>query len=171
MKTFEKICEDNYGRIYKYILGMTANSECAKDLTQEVFLIAYKQGKKFEKHEKPEAFLYTTAKNLVLAYFRKSKKEILMEPDENLSDKEGDIFQQLCKSYEDSIETEKYKAEVLKYLSEQNRQLYHKYYIQHQAMREIAAEMGASETAIRMKYVRLRKEVKRIVKNLKLGEF
>ncbi len=170
MKTFEKICEDNYGRIFKYILGMTGDRACAEDLTQEVFLIAYKKKRKFEKHEKPEAFLYKTAKNLVLAYFRKSKREIIMEPDENISDKEGDIFQQLCKRHEEGIEIEMYKTEVIKHLSEKNKQLYHNYYVEHQAMREIAEEMGVSEAAVRMKYVRLRKEVKRIVKDLKLGE-
>ena len=68
MTTFEKICETQYSRIFKYILGMTGNQEDAKDLTQEVFFIAYQKGKEFERHEKPEAFLYMTAKNLVFTY-------------------------------------------------------------------------------------------------------
>ncbi len=33
MAAFEKICKDNYSRIFKYILGMTGSRECAWDLT------------------------------------------------------------------------------------------------------------------------------------------
>ncbi len=171
MTTFEKICETQYSRIFKYILGMTGNQEDAKDLTQEVFFIAYQKGKEFERHEKPEAFLYMTAKNLVFTYYKRIKKEILAEPDENIKNKEGDIFEQISRKHEDNIEDEQYRSEVLHRLSSEQMELYKKYYIEHQPMREIAKAMGISETAVRMRYVRLRKEIKNTVSKLNLGEF
>lgn len=169
--TFEKICEIWYSRIFKYILGMTGSREDAKDLTQEVFFIAYQKGKEFERHEKPGAFLYATAKNLVLEYYRKRKKEILEEPNENIVDKEGDIFEQICRKHEDSVEDEHYKLKVLHELSTEQMELYEKYYVKHQSMKEIASAMGISETAVRMRYVRLRKEIKKAINKFKLGDF
>lgn len=171
MTAFEKICGENYSRIFKYILGMTGQKECAEDLTQEVFLIAYKKGKEFERHEKPEAFLYKTAKNLVLAYFRKSRKEILKEPDAGTASQEGDIFDQLCRKHENSVVEEMYRDEVFSHISPKNMELYRRYYVEHQSMREIAKAMKMSEPATRMSFVRLRREIRQWVHRLELGEF
>ena len=66
MKSFKKICRQNYIRIYNYIYAMTREAFLAEDLTQEVFLIAWQKGEEFMKHEKPEAVLYKTAKIKVL---------------------------------------------------------------------------------------------------------
>lgn len=139
MTAFEKICEENYPRIFKYILGMTGQKECAQDLTQEVFFIAYKKGKSFERHEKPEAFLYKTAKNLVLAWFQSSQKEILKEPDEDIASQEGDLFDQLCRNHENSVMEELYRDEVFSHVSPKYMELYRRYYVEHQSMKEIAA--------------------------------
>lgn len=171
MKTFEKICENYYTRIYRYILGMTGSKECAEDLTQEVFLIAYKKGEALKSHDKPEAFLYTTAKNLVLAFFRNAKKEVLKESDNHAASDGRDVFDELCQRHEDAVEEKNYKLEVLNHLSEKNLTLYYAYYVQHHSMKEIAKMMGMSEVAVRMKYVRLRKEVRTVVRKLELGEF
>lgn len=171
MTVFENICEENYSRIFKYILGMTGQKECAEDLTQEVFLIAYKKGKAFERHEKPEAFLYKTAKNLVLAYSRNARKEILKEPDTEMASREGDIFEQLCRKHENRVVEELYKEEVFRHISPKYMELYRRYYVEHQSMGEIAREMQMSEPAVRMSFVRLRREIKDRVRKLQLGEF
>lgn len=171
MTAFEKICGENYSRIFKYILGMTGQRESAEDLTQEVFFIAYKKGKEFEQHEKPEAFLYKTAKNLVLAYFRNARKEVLKEPDAGAASRDGDIFEQLCREHENSVVVEMYRDEVLGRISVKNRELYKRYYVEHQSMGEIAGAMHMSEPAVRMSFVRLRREIRTWVHRLELGEF
>ena len=53
---------------------MTREAFLAEDLTQEVFLIAWQKGEDFMKHEKPEAFLYKTAKIKVLETLREEKR-------------------------------------------------------------------------------------------------
>lgn len=171
MITFETICKENYSRIFKYIYAMTGQRECAEDLTQEVFYIAYKRGKDFLKHEKPEAFLYKTAKNLVLVYFRKTQKEILKEPETEAADREGDLFEQLCARHEDSVEVEEYREQILQKMSPAKMELYRRYYVEHQPIREIAEEMHMSESAVRMRFVRLRREIRKKVHALRLGEF
>jgi len=168
---FEIICKENYARIYKYILGMVNSIECAEDLTQEVFLIAYKKGTEFSNHEKPIAFLYKTAKNLTLEYFRSSRKEILIAPEAQIAGEQDDVSDEICKRYDSIIDETEYEGKVLLTLSENNQILYEKYYLEHRTMHDIAKELGISDVALRMKYVRLRKEVRSIVKKLELNVF
>lgn len=76
---FEEICRENYARIYNYILAQTAESEMAKHITQDVFFIAFQKKEAFLLHEKPVAFLYTTARNLILDYYKRTKEAIAGE--------------------------------------------------------------------------------------------
>lgn len=171
MKTFDKLCEENYERIYKYIWCMLNNKSQTDDIAQEVFLIAYEKGFSFLNHEKPEAFLYKTAKNLIYEYIRKQKKENIVEFDENLEiPMEKDIYETICMENDKAVVEDTYVDFILNQLSQKEYQLYQDYYIEHKSMKLIAKEHKTSEVATRMKYVRLRREVARIVKALKLGE-
>lgn len=169
--TFEQICKENYSRIFKYIYAITCDRECAENLTQEVFYIALKKGDSFLSLDTPEAFLYKTAKNLTLEHFRKSKKYRTEELDDNLVLWQNDIFDILCKKYDDTIDLELYQKKILDMLSEEDRQLYHAYYTKGLSMREIAGKLKLKEAAVRMRYVRLRKRIRQLVKELKLSEF
>lgn len=171
MTVFEKICEECYPRIYRYLLGISGSRELAEELTQETFLIAYQKGKEFIHHEKPLAFLYKTAWNLAREQYRRQRRE---QPAE-LSDEQfpvgGDVFTELSEQHENSVDIEPYVKMIMDSLSEQQRILYQKYYGEHKSMREIAREIGLSEPAVRMKYVRLRREIRRRVNELRLGDF
>lgn len=171
MAVFEQICEECYPRIYRYLLGISGSRELAEELTQETFLIAYQKGKEFLRHEKPLAFLYKTACNLAKEQYRRQKRE---QPAE-LSDEQfpscGDAFSELVVEHENSVDVEPYIKVILDSLSEQQRVLYWKYYEEHKSMGEIAREMALSEPAVRMKYVRLRREIRRRVSDLRLGDF
>ncbi len=171
MESFDRICEKNYERIYKYILGMTGNSEVAKDLTQDVFLIAYKKGKDFLTHEKPEGFLYKTAKNLVLVNYRNRQREILFEGQEDFCVQREDVFEEICNSRENNVSVELYRQEILDKLPQKKRKLYDLYYVENKSMKEISEELGFNEVALRMRYVRLRKEIRSQIKTLHLGDF
>ena len=171
MTVFEQICEECYPRIYRYLLGISGSRELAEELTQETFLIAYQKGREFIHHEKPLAFLYKTACNLAKEQYRRQMKE---QPAE-LSDEQflscKDAFAELTDEHENSVDVEPYIRVILDSLSDQQRTLYWKYYEEHKSMKEIAREIGLSEPAVRMKYVRLRKEIRRRVNDLRLGDF
>lgn len=171
---FEDICRDNYARIYNYILAKTGVKEAAEDITQDVFLIAWQKGDAFLRHEKPVAFLYTTAANLVLAYFREARKSAAKEKayEESKASATGrDAFEELCLHRSDSVREESCLKQVLSGLKPKERDLYRKYYIEKKPMKTIAREFQMSETAIRMKYVRIRKKVQRIVADMRLDDF
>ena len=60
------------------------------------------------------------------------------------------------------IDEQDYIEDVLSKLSPEKRKLYSLYYIQNKKMGEIAAQYQAEETAVRMRFVRLRREIKAI---------
>lgn len=170
MNKFEDLCKEHYAKIYNYVLAKTANREAAEDITQEVFFIACRSGTDFLQHEKPLAFLYVTAKNLAFEYFRQLKKVTPYKQSET-ADGNTDIFEQLCKEKTETIDEDLYKEQVLQALSPSEQRLYQKYYIDKMSMSEIAREFGMKETAIRMKYVRIRKKVRNTIAGLGLDDF
>lgn len=167
---FEDICRENYPKIYNYILARTRSKETAEDITQEVFMIAYKKGNVFLSHENPVAFLYVSAKNLVFEHFRESARKAPLE-ESDIEDSKGDVFEQICIYHARSIDERTYYDRVLNSLNKKERTLYEAYYLDKKPMKAIAWELHLSEAAVRMKYMRLRKKIKRIVSGLNLDAF
>lgn len=168
---FDEICRENYARIYNYILARTRKREAAEDITQEVFLIAFQKGEAFLRHEKPVAFLYTTARNLVLEYYKKDKLEEVGLDETQMTDCGRDVYEELCIRISDSVKETCYQNRVIRKLSPEEQELYRKYYIDKQPMRSIARELQVSEPAVRMKYMRIRRKVRKIVADFKLDDF
>jgi RNA polymerase sigma-70 factor (ECF subfamily) len=71
-KTFSKIYDQNIDKIYRFIFLKVNSQEIAQDLCSETFLKTwekFKQGKE-NPIENPRAFLYRTARNLVIDHYR-----------------------------------------------------------------------------------------------------
>lgn len=161
---FDELCRENYDRIYKYIYLRLKNKERTEDAVQNVFLIAYEKGRIFTEHPNPSAFLYTTAANLVHESIRAYQKHGTELLEEALLGKYVDIHQQLECQEDAMIDEDKYVEIVLQCLSEEKRKLYEEYYVRKKPMAEIAKDYGISQVSLRMRYVRLRKEMKEIIK-------
>lgn len=166
---FEELCKEHYAKIYNYILAKTGKKEAAEDLTQDVFLIALKKGPGFLTHEKPIAFLYTTAKNLTLEYYRKSSKINSLEIETESSAK--DVFEEIEKERDACIDERFYQNQILLQLTKEEQNFYKAYYIEQTSMKTIAGNLGMSEAAVRMKYMRIRRKVKRLIAQLQLNDF
>ena len=168
--SFDVFVRKYYKDILNYCTYHYPDREYARDITQEVFLIAYRKGDDFLSHENPMAFLYVSAKNLLFEHFREKAKLAPLEEWE-IEDSRGDIFEQLRINHVRSIDEDIYFNRVLSSLSKRERKLYELYYVLKKPMKAIAKELHLSEPALRMKYVRLRKKVRRIVADLDLDAF
>lgn len=166
---FEEICRKSYAKIYNYILARTGQKEAAEDLVQDVFFIALKKGDAFLAHEKPIAFLYATAKRLILYYYRQSAKIHYKDIAEESSAK--DAFEELCANRDLLIDESLYQKRLLLALTKSEQDLYKAYYVKKTPMKTIARDLGVSEAAVRMKYVRIRKKVRQMIAQLKLNDF
>ncbi|HOP92963.1 MAG TPA: RNA polymerase sigma factor [Acetivibrio thermocellus] len=173
MKTFEELCQENYSRIYKYIFSMTGSKESTEDLIQEVFIAAYEKGEAFLRHEKPAAFLYKTARNMTVTYLKNLKCQRISAMEylsENIPQDDTDLCETLLMELDRKIDETAYTGQVIGNLNTNQHNLYRQRYVEGKSIKEIASEEGVSETAMRMRLVRLRKEIQDIVKKLKLGE-
>ena len=166
-KFIHNLCKENYKQIFKYILVMIHDKSTAEDIVQEVFLIAYEKKKILFSYENKRAFLYKVSKNLTNEYIRKNQKCKTVELNENNVVDEEDLCDLIYHKEDEKIDEQKYIADVINELPEDKKELYHLYYIDKVPMKNIAKELNLNEATLRMRFVRLRKDIKNKVKNIK----
>ncbi|WP_455543423.1 RNA polymerase sigma factor [Intestinibacter sp.] len=166
-KFFHDLCKENYEKIFKYILIMIHDKNIAEDIVQEVFLIAYEKKKIIFSYENKSAFLYKVSKNLTNEYLRKNKKCKILELNENNIVDDEDLCDLIYHEKDKKIDEQQYIDKVINELPKDKQELYQLYYIDKIPMKDIAKELDLNETTIRMRFVRLRKDIKNKVKNIK----
>jgi len=75
VKAFEILFTIHKSRIYNYALKMTADREVAKEITQEVFVRAYKNLGKLRQKEIFNIWIMKIAVNLVKDFFKRKAKD------------------------------------------------------------------------------------------------
>jgi len=96
-KKFSQIYDQNVDKIYRFVFLKVNSQEVAQDLTSETFMRTwekFKQGKD-NPIQNPSAFLYRTARNLVIDHYReKGKAQVIsvdstpiIDPRENLEER------------------------------------------------------------------------------------
>ncbi len=103
-EAFEELVLRYKNSLYQYIISLVHDEGAAGDLFQDVFLALYKHAADFKAQGKVKAWLFLTARNKTLNYFRDRKEAVsLDEPDEEgnefwhevLPDGEADHLEQL----------------------------------------------------------------------------
>ena len=160
---FEELCLLYYEKILGYCYAVLREEAAARDVTQEVFLTALQKTTLLGQHPNPGGFLFQTAKNLAQKSRRQSfvrllREQALEEQEALLTDRHAGIEMALDRE----IDEGDYIEAVLEALSEDKRRLYELYYVSGKSMSEIAGLLAIEEPALRMRYVRLRREIKAI---------
>ncbi len=92
---FSKIYDDYVESIYRFIFIKVSSRVTAEDLTSEVFLRTWQtfQQKEKEKIKNPKAFLYVTARHLVVDFYRTRDKNrtLPIEDNEDIADSEQQL--------------------------------------------------------------------------------
>ena len=159
---FGRLYELYFTPIFRYAYFRVRSIHAAEDITQEVFLKAYRSIENFEdKNKPPLAYFFTIARNTVIDYWRKKKDVLFGEdeaweriPDENSDPMETADRKGIANSIRRNITTltqEQQEVIVLKFINEMS-------------YREIAEMLDKSEDAVRQLQCRalraLRKELK-----------
>lgn len=76
---FEELVLRYKNPLYQYILALVADESAAGDLFQEVFLSVYKQAENYRAQGKFKAFLFRSARNRVLNYFRDRPEDFSLD--------------------------------------------------------------------------------------------
>ena len=83
-KIFSKIYDRYIDKIYRFVFFKVNSQEIAQDLTSETFLKTWESFKNGNKIENPQAYLYKTARNLVIDFYREKGKVQIVSADNPL---------------------------------------------------------------------------------------
>lgn len=148
--------------VYRYIY-YRVEPQIAEDLTEETFLKAWQNLKKYKQRKNPfSSWVFKIAHNLVCDYYRKN--ETTSEIDENIADPQEHL------SPERTITikfTQTHLRTAIKKLPENSQQVIILKYINELDNNEIAKTIGKSEGAIRIIQFRALKQLRSILEEKK----
>lgn len=151
-------CLEKYCRV-----RLKEAADSTGDCVQEAFCIYYKKLLAGEEIEKPKAFLYRTADNMIKRakqeHFRNASR---FAPLEEAAETPADSFDEIA----DSLDYDKLKEKLLSHLSEAEQLLYERKYVERKSLKEIGKELGIPPTTAANRTSRLRAKIKSLTEEL-----
>ena len=163
-KSFEALIQKHKNKIYAFILSKIRNRDLAEDIFQDTFIkvINSLQKGKYNEEGKFLPWVMRIANNLVIDYFRKSKKMRTIAPTDDFDI--FDILQDGEKNIEDNLvnnQIHKDLRKLIEHLPEDQKEVLNMRYYAELSFKEISECTGVSiNTALgRMRYalINLRK--------------
>jgi RNA polymerase sigma-70 factor (ECF subfamily) len=163
-KSFEALIQKHKNKIYAFILSKIRNRDLAEDIFQDTFIkvINSLQKGKYNEEGKFLPWVMRITNNLVIDYFRKSKKMRTIAPTDNFDI--FDILQDGEKNIEDNLvnnQIHKDLRKLIEHLPEDQKEVLKMRYYAELSFKEISESTGVSiNTALgRMRYalINLRK--------------
>ena len=163
-KSFEALMQKHKNKIYAFILSKIRNRDLAEDIFQDTFIkvINSLQKGKYNEEGKFLPWVMRITNNLVIDYFRKSKKMRTIAPTDNFDI--FDILQDGEKNIEDNLvnnQIHKDLRKLIEHLPEDQKEVLKMRYYAELSFKEISESTGVSiNTALgRMRYalINLRK--------------
>jgi len=140
---FAELYEQNFDRVYAFVGRRVSTREEAEDLTAEVFHQALASIESFRWQGSPFiAWLYGIAANVLSAHWRKIGKD------------PAQLEEDWDQGGRDEIERRAILAELVESLSEDQRTVVVRRFVEQRSIREIAHELGRSEGAIKQLQLR-----------------
>ena len=119
MQAFEELILQHEKIVYNVALRMMNHSEDARDISQEVFLKAYRNLKNFDERSQFSTWLYRITANTCIDEMRKRKGKQSFSLEEELESEDGGMQRQIAddgETPEESVLREEQKSEILKAL-------------------------------------------------------
>ena len=162
---FRKIYKKHVEKIYRFIYIKVNSQQTAEDLTSEVFLRFWQTIKKNNpaKIKDPKAFLYKTARNLVIDHYRAGQKfkEISVE---EIKEKEL-INKEIIETNKEILLEIEVILQALKKLKEEYQDVLLWYYLDQLSVEEIAKILNKSQNSVRVMIHRAMEKLREILQN------
>lgn len=144
-EAFTELYETYFGKLYRYVVARIGNRAEAEDMTQQVFVKAYKSISSYRWRGVPfSAWLFRIAHNLVVDFFRKESKRPTVPLEESLV-ASNDNVQQVV---ERRLDVERVMA-ATRQLTAAQREVVSLRFAGGLAIAEVARVMGKSEGAVK----------------------
>ena len=153
----EKIYNENFIIVYKFLICLTHNKEISEDLTQETFYKAIMNIDKFKGNCKMSVWLCEIAKNLWLNELKKRKKITFTDVDTI------EIYNQY--SIDEEVENKKEIENLNKKISILDKEVQEVVYLKlygDMTFKEIGNILGKSEVWARVNFYRAKQKIKEV---------
>ena len=144
--------------VYAYALSKLANEFDAEDITHDTFVLIYKYAKQYKPMGKPLAWVFTIELNLIRKHCNASKGNLSL--DEAIGDKSSDD------DFQSSITESQFLIELLKNLTEDEREIISLHVVSGLKHWEIAKLLGKPLSTVLSKYNRAIKKLQNKVKGV-----
>ncbi|MDR0707331.1 MAG: sigma-70 family RNA polymerase sigma factor [Treponema sp.] len=176
---FNGIFKRYYEKILKFcVYALGGDRSAAEDCAQDIFLILYENMGRLKDYDKIGGWLYKTAGNISKQYaasLRKERKRFAVPfPASETGDEESPLDNiaagDRIKTEEEQIAEEKAvsraAAEIGKRLTPKDRQMLALAFRDKQPLKEVAARLGISLSAVKSRASRLRQKISALAKEL-----
>lgn len=150
--------------VYSLVARIVSSRENAEELTQDVFLKAFKKLNTFQGKSSFVTWLYRIAYNTAISSTRKTRQEILYI-DEAIIDKVPDEDVNLLFEKDENEDLLNKLQLVLKKLNAEETMLITLYYTKSKKVNDIAAIMNLSVDNVKIKLYRVRKKLYLLMNN------
>ena len=160
-KTFGQIYDRYVEKIYRFIFFKVNSQEIAEDLASETFLKTWEVFKNGKEIENMQAFLYKTARNLVIDYYReKGKVQIVSADNPSITDPNQNLEEKaMLKSDLNTV------RQALANLKEDYQNVIIWHYLDDLPIQEISYMLGRTEEATRVLLSRALKSLREKIEN------
>ena len=168
MLAFEELILKHEKIVYNLALRMMNHSEDAKDISQEVFLKAYRSLSNFDERSAFSTWIYRITHNTCIDEMRKRKGKQNYSLEEELENEEGSMQRQIAdegETPEESLLREEQKSEILQALdslSEEHKAAIVLRDVKGLSYEEIAAQLNLSTKAVDNALQRVRRKLREV---------
>ena len=159
MKDIEKLYNDYFNTVYKYLLYLTHDTNYSEELTQETFCRAIEKIKTFKGQCRISVWLCKIAKNLLINDQNKRKR---IDSNKNLNGIED------IKKIEDTVVLKDEKINLYKKmqsLESNSKEVVHLRATGELSFKEIGEVLGKTETWARVTFYRAKKKLEEVDEN------
>lgn len=160
---FDQLYKRYMTKIYSKCISMLKNETRAIDATQEIFMKIYLNLAKFDERSKFSTWIYSITYNYCIDFIRKQKKETKLFVDDK--DDLPDIEVEVPDTALLEMEVKRLKV-VLEKLRPDDRAILLMKYQDEMQIKEIAAALDKTESAIKMKIKRAKHKAQKIYQDI-----
>ena len=151
-EAFNELVIRYQGKIYNLVYKYVSNSETAKDLSQEIFIKAYRALPNFKRQSAFYSWLYRIAVNLCIDFIRQQKRGQTLSFEDLPRGNDEPVFNDVSPLPPDQIETKELGqiiGQAVQQLPPKQQHVFNLRYHDGLQLKEIAAQLDRSEGTIK----------------------
>ncbi len=145
---FEQLLYAHQDSVYSFVYNKVRNEMDAEEITQDVFVKAYKNISSFRGDAKLRTWLFTIAHNTTASHYRKKELDTTPVDDSRKAQQAGNNVESSLAAINDD-ERKRFIAFAMEKMAPQQRELLQLFYLEELSIKEIQEVTGLSDSSIK----------------------